>query len=79
MLVPIFLLVLLVFANRYFGGRVFRALLGEDGTTGALPTVSIIVPLYNEGRRIHDTIARHTSMKIAIIVRLSPTFTSATP
>ncbi len=56
MLFPIFLLVLLVFANRYFGGRLFRALFGEDRITGVLPTVSIVVPLYNEGRRIHDTI-----------------------
>jgi cellulose synthase/poly-beta-1,6-N-acetylglucosamine synthase-like glycosyltransferase len=57
MLFPIFLLVLLVFANRYFGGRLFRALFDEDRITDVLPTVSIVVPMYNEGRRIHDTIA----------------------
>ncbi len=56
----VYLLVLLVWANRYFFGLYLKVCSGRrfDATrTGAaLPTVTIVTPLYNEGRSIFDSI-----------------------
>jgi len=73
MLFPIFLLVFMVFVNRYFAGRALFVLSKRLGSTGALPTVSVIVPLYNEGKGIYDTVMSlleqdYPSDKLEIVV-----------
>jgi cellulose synthase/poly-beta-1,6-N-acetylglucosamine synthase-like glycosyltransferase len=57
--VPVFLFILIVFANRYVLGLYLRLVKGQRFDvvrTGYEPTVTIIVPLFNEGRSIYDTI-----------------------
>lgn len=57
---PVYLLVLLVFVNRYFGGMLLKRLKGGawDGTIeGYEPTVTVVIPLFNEGEGIYRTIA----------------------
>lgn len=53
------LLVLLIFANRYVVPGLLDAvgLPREPGDTERLPDVTIVVPMFNEGRSIRDTIA----------------------
>jgi N-acetylglucosaminyltransferase len=57
---PIYLVIFVVFLNRYVFGfcltLVRRRKLAET-IEGYEPTVTIVVPLYNEGRSIYDTIA----------------------
>ncbi|MDB4970917.1 MAG: Hyaluronan synthase [Myxococcales bacterium] len=56
---PVFLFILLVFANRYVFGLYLKLVKGRrfDETTSTYePTVTIVVPLFNEGRSIYDTI-----------------------
>src|SRR5262245_3817882 len=57
--VPVFLFILVVFANRYVVGLYLRLVKGRgfDVTRRDYePTVTIVVPLFNEGRSIYDTI-----------------------
>jgi cellulose synthase/poly-beta-1,6-N-acetylglucosamine synthase-like glycosyltransferase len=57
--VPIYLLVLLVFTNRYVGGLFCKWVKGkgfERTIENFEPTVSVVIPLYNEGRGIYETI-----------------------
>ncbi|HEX8952118.1 MAG TPA: glycosyl transferase family 2, partial [Polyangia bacterium] len=57
--VPIFLFVLVVFANRYVFGLYLRIVKGRRFDVARAdwePTVTIVVPLFNEGRSIYDTI-----------------------
>lgn len=56
---PVYLLVLLVFINRYFGGMFLKRLKGSafDATIeGYEPTVTVVIPLFNEGEGIYHTI-----------------------
>jgi N-acetylglucosaminyltransferase len=56
---PIFLFMLLVFGNRYVFGLYLRLTRGrrfDETITGYEPTVTVVVPLFNEGRSIYDTI-----------------------
>ncbi len=56
---PIYLFILLVFANRYLFGLYLSLIRGKkfDATVeGYEPTITVVVPLYNEGRSIYDTI-----------------------
>jgi N-acetylglucosaminyltransferase len=56
---PVFLFVLLVFGNRYVFGLYLKYVKGrkfDETITGYEPTVTIVVPLFNEGRSIYDTI-----------------------
>jgi cellulose synthase/poly-beta-1,6-N-acetylglucosamine synthase-like glycosyltransferase len=56
---PIALIVLLVFINRYFLGMFFRRVRGSNWdrtVAGYEPTVTVVIPMYNEGRTIVDTI-----------------------
>lgn len=56
---PVFLFILLVFANRYIFGVYVKHIRGrrfDETVTGYEPTVTIVVPLFNEGRSIYDTI-----------------------
>jgi cellulose synthase/poly-beta-1,6-N-acetylglucosamine synthase-like glycosyltransferase len=57
--VPVFLFILIVFANRYVLGLYLRLVKGrrfDVARTDYEPTVTIVVPLFNEGRSIYDTI-----------------------
>jgi N-acetylglucosaminyltransferase len=56
---PVFLLIFLVFLNRYVGGLWLKRLKGGafDATIeGFEPTVTVVIPLYNEGEGILHTI-----------------------
>jgi cellulose synthase/poly-beta-1,6-N-acetylglucosamine synthase-like glycosyltransferase len=56
---PIYLLVLLIFVNRYLLGLHFKKLRGDAfdrPVSDYQPTVTIVTPLFNEGRGIYDTI-----------------------
>ena len=58
-LIPIQMLLLIVLMNRYVLGPFLRRAKGArvDQTTDAYePTVAIVIPLFNEGRGIYDTI-----------------------
>lgn len=57
--VPVFLFILVVFANRYVLGLYLRLAKGKRFDVvrhDYEPTVTIVVPLFNEGRSIYDTI-----------------------
>jgi cellulose synthase/poly-beta-1,6-N-acetylglucosamine synthase-like glycosyltransferase len=57
---PVYLLVFLVFLNRYVGGLWLKRLMGATFDTrrdGYEPTVTVIIPLYNEGEGVYRTIA----------------------
>ena len=56
---PVYLFILLVFANRYLFGLYLSVLRGKKFDArleGYEPTITVVVPLYNEGKSIHDTI-----------------------
>lgn len=56
---PIYLFIFIVFLNRYVFGLWLTMVRGKriDQTiTGFEPTITIVVPLFNEGRSIYDTI-----------------------
>jgi cellulose synthase/poly-beta-1,6-N-acetylglucosamine synthase-like glycosyltransferase len=56
---PIFFFILLVFANRYVFGLYLKLVKGrrfDEKRADYEPTVAIVVPLFNEGRSIYDTI-----------------------
>lgn len=58
-LFPIYLLVLLVFINRYVGGLWLKLTKGDkfdQRKEGYEPTVTVVIPLYNEGKGIYKTI-----------------------
>lgn len=60
LLFPVYLLVLLVFVNRYIAGWFFRGVRGKALSAvraDFVPSVSVVVPMYNEGRGICRTIA----------------------
>ena len=75
-LFPVYLFILLVFMNRYLLGLYLRLVRGRrfDRTVeGYEPTATIVVPLYNEGRSIYDTILRFSELdypkdKLTVIV-----------
>jgi N-acetylglucosaminyltransferase len=56
---PIYLFIFIVFLNRYIFGfylTVVRRGRIDETITGYEPTVTVVVPLFNEGRSIYDTI-----------------------
>mgnify|MGYP001405880410 CR=1 FL=1 len=56
---PIFLFIFIVFLNRYVFGfylTVLRKKKLDETIEGYEPTVTVVVPLFNEGRSIYDTI-----------------------
>ncbi len=66
--VPIFLFVLVVFANRYVFGLYLRIVKGRNfdvARDGYEPTVTIVVPLFNEGRSIYDTIVEPRRRRVS--------------
>ncbi len=73
---PVYLLVLLVFINRYFGGMFLKRCKGAefDATiAGYEPTVTVVIPLFNEGEGIYQTIKsllgqEYPAEKLSIIV-----------
>src|SRR5262249_2742864 len=57
--VPVFLFILIVFANRYVFGLYLKLVKGrrfDETVRDYEPTVTIVVPLFNEGRSIYDTV-----------------------
>jgi N-acetylglucosaminyltransferase len=60
LLLPFHLLVLVVFANRYIAGALVKVTGGEDSAKKLNdryePTITIVIPMFNEGRGIYDTI-----------------------
>jgi cellulose synthase/poly-beta-1,6-N-acetylglucosamine synthase-like glycosyltransferase len=62
LLTPIYLLVLLVFMNRYVAGKLLERVLrhrfrqAKEPEDQGMPTVTVVVPLYNEGESIYRTI-----------------------
>ena len=73
---PVYLLVLLVFMNRYFGGLFLKQLKGasfDRSTSGYEPTVQVVIPLFNEGEGVYHTVKsllaqEYPAGKLAIIV-----------
>ncbi len=56
---PIYLFILIVFLNRYVFGLYLALARGkkfDETIEGYEPTITVVVPLYNEGRSIFDTI-----------------------
>jgi cellulose synthase/poly-beta-1,6-N-acetylglucosamine synthase-like glycosyltransferase len=56
---PIYLFILIVFLNRYIFGLYLALSKGrrfDEKIEGYEPTVTVVVPLYNEGKSIYDTI-----------------------
>jgi cellulose synthase/poly-beta-1,6-N-acetylglucosamine synthase-like glycosyltransferase len=56
---PVYLLVFLVFLNRYVGGLWLKRVKGaafDVRRDGYVPTVTVIIPLYNEGEGIYRTV-----------------------
>jgi cellulose synthase/poly-beta-1,6-N-acetylglucosamine synthase-like glycosyltransferase len=56
---PIYLFIFIVFLNRYVFGFYLTLLRGkklDETIDGYEPTITIVVPLFNEGRSIYDTI-----------------------
>ena len=57
--IPIYLLVVLVMTNRYLAGLFLKVVRGRhfDETTNTFaPSVAVVIPMFNEGRGIYDTI-----------------------
>jgi len=60
MSLAIHLLILIVFLNRYVFGlylRILRRRRVDERIEGYEPTITVVIPLFNEGRSIYDTIA----------------------
>ena len=56
---PIYLFILLIFANRYIFGLYLALIRGrkfDEKIEGYEPTITIVMPLYNEGKSIYNTI-----------------------
>src|SRR5262249_16370981 len=56
---PIFLFIFIVFLNRYVFGFYLAFVKGrrfDEKIEGYEPTITVVVPLYNEGKSIYDTI-----------------------
>jgi cellulose synthase/poly-beta-1,6-N-acetylglucosamine synthase-like glycosyltransferase len=56
---PIYLFIFLVFLNRYVFGfylTILRRKTIDETIEGYEPTITVVVPLFNEGRSIYDTI-----------------------
>ena len=62
---PIFLFIFIVFLNRYVFGLWLTIARGnklDETIEGYEPTISIVVPLFNEGKSIYDTIISLVSL-----------------
>ena len=56
---PIYLFIFIVFLNRYVFGLYLTLIRGrklDESIKGYEPTITVVVPLFNEGRSIYDTI-----------------------
>jgi cellulose synthase/poly-beta-1,6-N-acetylglucosamine synthase-like glycosyltransferase len=62
---PIYLFIFIVFLNRYVFGFYLTLVRGkrvDETIEGYEPTITIVVPLFNEGRSIYDTIVSLVSL-----------------
>ncbi len=62
----VYLFIFIVFLNRYVFGFYLSLVKGKDFDAkieGYEPTVTVVVPLFNEGRSIYDTIASLTKLE----------------
>lgn len=60
---PIYLIVLIVIINRYVAGLFFKILRGNQFDQGRLdyePSVTVVIPMFNEGQGIYETIVSLT-------------------
>ncbi len=63
---PIYLFIFIVFLNRYVFGLYLTLVRGkklDERIEGYEPTITVVVPLFNEGRSIYDTIASFAKLK----------------
>ena len=63
---PIYLFILIVFLNRYVFGFYLRMMRGkklDERIDGYEPTITVVVPLFNEGQSIYDTIKSLVRLK----------------
>src|SRR5690606_5092717 len=75
-LFPVYLIVLVVIANRYLAGLFFKLLRGKDfdkTRSDYEPTVAVVTPMFNEGRGIYDTVTSlmqqdYPAEKLSLIV-----------
>ncbi|MBK9037098.1 MAG: glycosyltransferase [Myxococcales bacterium] len=73
---PLYLFIFIVFLNRYVFGFYLTRVRGrrfDETITGYEPTITVVVPLFNEGRSIYDTIVslvglEYPAAKLAITV-----------
>lgn len=73
---PVVLFVSLLFINRYFGGAWLKRLKGgasDDTIEGYEPTVTVVVPMFNEGEGIYHTVKsllrqEYPAGKLSVIV-----------
>lgn len=76
LLIPIHLIVLIVITNRYVAGLFFKLLKGRDfdrKREDYEPTVTVVTPMFNEGRGIYDTVVslmqqEYPSHKLSMVV-----------
>jgi N-acetylglucosaminyltransferase len=73
---PIVVFVNLLFINRYFGGLWLKKIAGQSFDAkqqGYEPTVTVVIPMFNEGKGIYDTVCsllkqEYPEDKLSIIV-----------
>jgi N-acetylglucosaminyltransferase len=73
---PIYLFILIVFLNRYLFGLYLSMVRGkrfDETIEGYEPTITVVVPLFNEGKSIYDTIVSlveldYPQAKLTIII-----------
>lgn len=73
---PVYLFIFIVFLNRYVFGLYLALVKGrrfDETIEGYEPTITVVVPLYNEGKSIYDTIVSlvrldYPKEKLSIIV-----------
>lgn len=76
LLIPIHLIVLIVITNRYIAGLFFKLLRGAEfdrKREDYEPTVTVVTPMFNEGRGIYDTIVslmqqEYPASKLSMVV-----------
>src|SRR5262245_28084217 len=73
--IPVYLLIVIVITNRYFAGLFCRTLSRDFDARvdGYEPTVSVIIPMFNEGKGIYSTVLsllgqEYPANKLSVVV-----------